>query len=209
MLYLSSDPRVCRPLSRHALGSFCMAKKCTRALLLAFICGLFFSAAPHARAVEKTALSSASLTTIDGVPVTQDDTYFAKRVAIQNVLRRYDSDLIVYADAFVESAYRHDLNPYLLVSISGLESYFGRFMVPGTHNGYGWGGGYIEFESWEDGIETISAALRRNYYNKGAETIHDVGRKYAESPTWSVRVSFFISQFEQEEAKVRQIITVL
>lgn len=181
-----------------------------KVLFISFILfsfGLFSSRPSFAR--EKVAARSASLAIGDQTLTAPTETYYAKRVAIQNILRRNDSQLVDYADAFVDSAYRYNIDPYLLVSISGLESYFGKFMVPGTHNGYGWGGGYIAFDNWPDGIETISKALRERYYDSGAETLDDVGRIYAESPTWSVRVGHFMNQFALEEERVNQIVTVL
>ncbi|MFQ5452282.1 MAG: hypothetical protein ACE5DQ_01845 [Candidatus Paceibacterota bacterium] len=135
--------------------------------------------------------------------------YQLQRAAMKRVLERYDSQLVDQVDSFLASSYQYDLDPYLLVSISGLESYFARYMVQGSYNAYGWGGGWIYFKNWEDGINTISRALRENYYNKGAASVHDVGRIYAESPTWSVRVQNFMNQFYKEEKVLKESLTVL
>ena len=132
-----------------------------------------------------------------------------KIATVKSVLTKYNSDLTDQSPHFVDAAYKYDLDPYLLVSISGLESYFGRFMIPGTHNGFGWGSGTIYFDNWQDSIYTISQKLRTNYYDKGAVTVDDVGRKYAESKTWSVRVKYFMTVFKQEENKIKNSYNII
>lgn len=151
-----------------------------------------------------TSESSASII-LPGTEGNRSQEYLLKRRVIEKMLTRYNSQLVTEADTFVKYAYQYNIDPYLLISISGLESYFGRHMIPGNYNAWGWGGGYIGLESWDNAIHTISKALRENYYNKGAQDIHDVGRKYAESPTWSVRVQYFMDQFYKEEAKMKKL----
>lgn len=159
---------------------------------------------PKVNAESSVAAPSAKLTEIND---NSDET--VRKVTIEAVLSRYDSPLLGSASSFVNSANRYQLDPYLLVSISGLESYFGNMMVDGSYNAYGWGGGWIYFESWEDGIETISKGLRENYYDRGAQNLDQVGAMYAESPTWSVRVAGFMRLFEAEEQKIRSAVLIL
>lgn len=142
---------------------------------------------------------------LPGSEASKSQEYLLKQRVIEKVLTRYNSQLVGEADTFVKYAYEYNIDPYLLISISGLESFFGRHMIPGNYNAWGWGGGYIGLESWDNAIHTISKALRENYYDKGAQNIDDVGRKYAESPTWSVRVQYFMDQFYKEEAKMQKL----
>jgi hypothetical protein len=58
------------------------------------------------------------------------------------------------------------------------------------------------FESWADGIDTVAKGLRKGYLNKGALTVEEIGPIYSESPTWAVRVNYFIRQFKKEEEKM-------
>ena len=132
-----------------------------------------------------------------------------KVATIKSVLTKYNSSLVDQSNHFVDAAIKYDLDPYLLVSISGLESYFARFMIPGTYNGFGWGSGTIYFDSWQDSIYTISEKLHTNYYGQGAITVDDVGRKYAESPTWSIRVKYFMSVFKQEENRIKNSYNII
>ncbi len=179
-----------------------MKIKLTLIYILIALFSLMSADAVHAS--DSVAVSSAKLES-----ELAGDEVLLKQMTIKSVLNRYDSPITGEADSFVTSAYKHNIDPYLLVSISGLESYFGSMMVDGSYNAYGWGGGWVYFDSWDDGIETISQALRENYYDQGAQNIYDVGSKYAESPTWAVRVEGFMGQFYTEEAKIRSAFEVL
>lgn len=129
--------------------------------------------------------------------------YTLKKMVITRVLERYNSPLVDTVDGFVDACITYDLDCYLLPSISGVESTFGRFIAPGTHNPFGWGGGYIEFASWEDGYDAVGKGLRENYLNKGAQNVHDIGAIYAANPKWGDKVSYFLAEFEAEEEKLR------
>lgn len=176
-----------------------------RAILLLLTAAIVFDwVVPIGRANGITAEPSASII-LPGAENDKTQEYILKQRVIEKVLARYDSQLIEEADTFVKYAYDYNIDPYLLISISGLESFFGRHMIPGNYNAWGWGGGYINLESWDNAIYTISKGLRERYYNRGAQTIHDVGKIYAESPTWSVRVEYFMNQFYKEEAKMKKL----
>ena len=60
----------------------------------------------------------------------------------------------------------------------------------------------IRFESWTEGIETVSEGLRTNYLNKwGAKDVYQIGRYYAASPTWAQRVTYFIGKIDDFKNK--------
>ena len=71
-----------------------------------------------------------------------------KKVAIYRTLAKYNSPLVNEVDAFLNACMSYGINCYLLPSISGVESTFGRFLMPDSHNPFGWGGGYLYFPSW-------------------------------------------------------------
>ena len=123
--------------------------------------------------------------------------------ALRNFFEKRNSPLVPYAKAYVELADKHGVDWKLLPAISGLESSFGIHLMPGSHNGYGWGGGHIYFSSWEEGIDTINKALAEKYYGRGANTVWKIGPIYAESPTWAVRVNSFMEQIEAEHNKLQ------
>lgn len=122
--------------------------------------------------------------------------------ALKNVLNKYNSPLTEKALAFVAYADEFNVDWKLLPAVSGLESSFGIHLMPESYNAYGWGGGHIYFDSWEDGIRTINRALRENYINRGATDVWSIGPIYAESKTWSVRVNRFMQEIDQEYQKL-------
>ncbi len=130
------------------------------------------------------------------------DQLFVKRLAIKRILERYHSPLINETEQFIRACEVYSLNCYLLPSISGLESTFGQYIYPGSHNPFGWGGGLISYGSWGDSIDAVAKGLKENYIDKGANTVDDIGRIYSESPTWSSRVNFFMKEFSDEEKKI-------
>ena len=137
-----------------------------------------------------TASSSSSLQTIA-----------LKRKAMTEVLKRYNAPLLSEVDSFLEACTTYNLDCYLLPSISGIESTFGKFLIPGTFNPFGWGRGLLEFKSYNETIMTVGKALREKYINRGADTVEKIGHIYCEGDTWAGKVQFFMNQFEEEEKK--------
>lgn len=124
------------------------------------------------------------------------------KIIIESVLSKYNSPLTGESESFIKACIKYQINCYLLPSIAGLESTFGKFIYPNSYNPFGWGRGYIMFANWSEGIETVAKGLKNGYVKKGAETIEEIGSIYAESPTWAIRVNWFIKQFEKEEEKL-------
>ncbi|MBI3576879.1 hypothetical protein HY086_02490 [Candidatus Gottesmanbacteria bacterium] len=116
-------------------------------------------------------------------------------------LASHDSPLTAQAGHFIFEADKNDLDWKLVAAISGVESTFGKHTPAGSFNGWGWGiptGAQwgVAFKNWKDGITAVSEGLRKNYVNKGATTIEQIGRIYAASPAWSWKVHFFLDQIE-------------
>lgn len=125
-----------------------------------------------------------------------------KELSIRSILEKYNSPMINQAKTFVIYAEKYQLDPYLLPAIAGLESTFGRFIWPNSYNPFGWGGGYIIFNSWQEAINKVGYGLKYNYINKGATDIYSIGKIYSESPTWALRINWFIDQLKKEEEKI-------
>jgi len=141
-----------------------------------------------------------SYNTFSNPPINQImDKQFIQKQAIRHVLERHGSPLVGEVDNFMNACTVYELDCYLLPSITALESTFGQFIWPGSYNPFGWGGGYITFKNWNEGINTVGSGLRNNYIDKGATTVDAIGRLYAESSTWSVRVQSYINEFRKEE----------
>lgn len=168
--------------------------------LFAFIPFLLF---PPSIAFAQTISDGSAELQIDQEDVTQTRAYQLR--AIQNVLTRYNSPMLPEAKAFMQASVVYNLHPYFIPSISGLESQFGKRMIQGTYNPFGWGGGKIPFDSWTDGIMTVGAGLRYRYANSNSVTIQSIARIYAPpSTTWADKVKFFMKQFYNEEQRLRQ-----
>lgn len=131
--------------------------------------------------------------------------YLIKKIAMHNVLLRYQSPFVTEVDSFLNACLMYRIDCYLLPSISGVESTFGKFYLVGTYNPFGWGGGYIAFNSWENAFEEVAKGLRFNYFNHNFTTIEQIAHIYAPpSTTWANNVQFFLNRFYQEESKISQ-----
>ncbi len=97
---------------------------------------------------------------------------------IDQRLRQRGSPLAGEGQTFIDVAVKYDLDPLLLVAISGAESEYGKRVKSGTYNPFGWGP-HIPFPSWGAAIETVGRGLRRGYLNEGLETIPEIGAKWA------------------------------
>lgn len=118
--------------------------------------------------------------------------------ALGQLFSKNNSPLTPYAADFVKYADRHGVDWMLLPAISGVESSFGKRLIPNSYNAYGWGQGYIYFESWEDGINTVISSLKTRYINRGADTVYKIGPIYAEAENWSARVAYFMEEIDRE-----------
>jgi len=130
-----------------------------------------------------------------------------KKLAMHRTLARYNSPLTQEVDSFLVACMSYGIDCYLLPAISGVESTFGRFYLPGTHNPFGWGGGYMYFDSWQDCFLAVAKGLRENYIDQGLTSVEMIGPVYAPpSSTWSGKVLMFMNIFAMEEAKINTAI---
>lgn len=153
------------------------------------------ASATMAATVKKEASPSAALTA-------NIKDYALKKQAIIRVLKDNNSPMIEHVDSFMKSCMKHKFDCYLLPAIAGHESVFGRMVAPGTNNAFGWGGGYIVFANWGEGIETVGDGLRANYVTEGPILPEVIGPKYAASTSWSNKIHYYMGRFiaaEQNE----------
>lgn len=187
-----------------------MTKKFGKMLVLMFLLVILFLIFPN-KVLAEIHSGSSAIIKINDEKTSQDLDLFdlqKKQLAIKSILSRYQSPLTDEVDSFLFACIRYNLDCYLLPAIAGLESTFGRYIYPNSYNPFGWGGGYIIFNSWEDGINTVSKGLRENYMDKWhLGTIEEIGRVYSESPTWAIRVNWFINEFKKEEEKLSLILS--
>jgi len=123
----------------------------------------------------------------------------ARVEVVRNYLKRYNSPLVSQADYLVEMADKYELDFRLVTAISQQESNLCKKIPPNTYNCWGWGihsAGTLGFESYEHGIETVSAGLRREYLNKGFETVEEIMSKYTplSNGSWAAGVTAFMAE---------------
>jgi hypothetical protein len=120
---------------------------------------------------------------------------------LESFLKRYNSPVSEYAHVFIEEADKNNLDWKFVAAIAGLESTFCQHIPSGSYNCWGWGiptgaQSGIAFDTFAHGVATVSQGLRQNYFNKGLITVEQIGRVYAASPTWAIRVRFFMEQLD-------------
>jgi hypothetical protein len=125
----------------------------------------------------------------------------ARPEIIREYLKENNSPLEPYAATLVETADKYKLDYRLLTAIAQKESGLCRVIPEGSHNCWGWGihsKGTLMFDSYEQGIETVSKGLKENYIDLGYITIDDIMKKYAhpDSTTWAEGVSMYMKQME-------------
>src|SRR3990167_6757374 len=100
---------------------------------------------------------------------------------IENYLVKYKSPMAPYAQVFVDKADVYGVDYRLIVAIAQQESNLCKFIPYETYNCWGWGihsKGTLGFNSFEEGIETVTRGLRQEYLDKGYSNISDIMSKY-------------------------------
>ncbi len=95
--------------------------------------------------------------------------------------------------AIVKAARQQGISPFFLLSISGVESGFGKQAC--GYNAWGWNScnGY-NFSSFGDGALIVAHSLKVNYLGKWhGRTIEQVGAKYCVGSSWSGKVRYFMN----------------
>lgn len=131
---------------------------------------------------------------------------------LEAYLARHNSPMRYQAQNFVDAADQYNLDWKFVAAVAGNESTFGKF-IPGGHqpgytsyNAWGWGvygTQAIHFDSWKDGIFTVSKGLRENYFNKGLTDPYSINKVYAASPHWGKNVTFFLNDIAKFDAQYR------
>lgn len=125
----------------------------------------------------------------------------ARPKIIESYLTRYNSPLTPYSNLIVETADKYSLDFRLITAIAQQESNLCKIIPPGSYNCWGWGitsVGTLGFDSFEDGIETVSKGLRVNYLNKGYSTVSEIMSKYTpqSNGSWAYGVESFMQEME-------------
>ena len=132
------------------------------------------------------------------ISVTSSD---ARVLLVKRFLDEIDAPLAAYSQELVTVADLQGVDYRLVAAIARQESNGCKFIPPESYNCWGWGiheRGTLHFDSYQQGIETVTAGLKKNYIDKGLTSPEEIMQKYApKSPgTWSNAVSKFLSDME-------------
>lgn len=122
---------------------------------------------------------------------------------IDKLNRNLSSDLSNMGYAYANYSIELGVNPYLAVAISMHETgciWNCSYLAKACHNVGGQKGSgcgeYAAFDSMEDGIYAFIANIKRNYVDYGLMTADEMNPKYAEDPTWSMKVNKYIEKIK-------------
>ena len=165
--------------------------------LLAVFAAIIILIPQHAYAQEKASASSASIQ----IPETNQRGIDSRAKILKEFLKSQDSPLASNAQDFIYYADKYNLDWKLVAAISGVESTFGKEIPPYSYNGWGWGvygDNVIRFNSWEEGIKTVSEGLRERYMDSwGGKDIYQIGSMYASSPAWAGHVQLYLNRINE------------
>jgi len=122
----------------------------------------------------------------------------------------HNSPLEYQAQDFVDAADKNGLDWKLVAAISGVESTFGKASY--GYNAWGWGiygDQALGFNSWKDGINTVSEGLKTGYIDKGLTDPYSINRVYAASPTWGSKVTYFMNSLDEYASKTEPKATTI
>lgn len=111
---------------------------------------------------------------------------------IRKYLAERNAPLADYAQEFVKAADHYGIDYRIVAAISVIESNGGRHTFK-EYNAWGWG--KTSFESWTDGIWTVSAGISK-YYSKGLTTPELIAPYYCppNAVKWAQNVNYVMNQ---------------
>ena len=125
------------------------------------------------------------------------DSQIKKVRQLEAFLESYHSPLVPYAQVFIKTAEKYQIDWRLVPAITGVESTFGRQIPYHSYNAYGWANGKYSFSSWEESIERVTKTLKEKYIDRGLDNPYKIGPVYAPpSKTWAGKVDRFMKEIE-------------
>lgn len=120
---------------------------------------------------------------------------------VRQYLANYNSPLEPYAPSIIDAADKYGLDFRLTTAIAQQESNLCKKIPPESNNCWGWGihsQGTLGFSSFQEGIEEVSMGIRKEYLDKGYQTIEEIMSKYTPlSPgSWAEGVNKFMGEME-------------
>lgn len=120
----------------------------------------------------------------------------SRSASLNQLMETYNCPLTGFGDKFVSEAEKNGIPYWFVAAISFQESNCGRKVPDDSYNAWGYGiyGGNVHrFDSWEDGISTVSSALKKYYFDQGLNEPCEIMKKYTppSNGSWCEGVEFF------------------
>lgn len=124
-----------------------------------------------------------------------------REATLKGFFKKYNSPLVDHVDTFIRVADQYNLDYRLMPAISCMESTCARFLIPGTHNPFGWGGGLIKFDTYDEAIERVAKGLDEIYLSRGLDTPEKMAPVYTppNHKNWLKGVRFFMDQIVAQD----------
>ena len=115
---------------------------------------------------------------------------------LKQFFNKYNSPLVDHVDTFIEVADKYGIDYRILPAISCVESTCAKFYIKETYNPFGWGGGKIDYNSFDESIESVGKGLHKGYISKGLTTVERIAPVYnPPNPVhWALKVRYFMNQ---------------
>ncbi len=138
------------------------------------------------------------LQNVTDAEITQQD---ARVEIVRQFFAKYNSPLEPYAEDVVSSADQYSLDFRIIPSIAMQESNLCLKAPVDSKNCWGFGiyGGKIKrFDTYLQGIETVTKTLATNYRKSGLDTPEEIMTRYTPSSngSWANGVNFFMNQLQ-------------
>lgn len=144
--------------------------------------------------------------TASPTPIMEEDSTNYRAQAIKDLLGEFNSPLENKSPTFVVCADEHNVNAYLLVGISKVESTFGKNACEG--NPFGWSSCKTPFSTFKSACQAVAKGIATlPYYKQYRSTsrIQDLGETYCPSSSgcntdnWVSTVSTVVTELEEKE----------
>jgi hypothetical protein len=124
----------------------------------------------------------------------------AKEETLLQFFQKYNSPLADYTHLIITTAEDYNLDPRLVPAIAMQETNLCAKAREGSHNCWGYGvtgGKYKFFDSYEEGIKTVTKTLAEKYRDKhGLVTPEEIELMYTPSSggSWAASVRYFMGE---------------
>lgn len=138
-----------------------------------------------------------NIPSVSGSPQVSD----ARPEIVKQYLEYYNSPLVPLAGFIVQKADEYGIDYRLTTAIAQQESNLCKIIPPGSYNCWGWGitgESTLGFNSYTEGIDTVSKGLRIGYIDKGYKTVEQIMSIYTPSSngSWARGVNEFMTAMQ-------------